>query len=140
MILAGIVLKVNLKKLDTYWRVAEEHVHYYHGRTATGYCYLTQSQLFGADKPITQIYHQWFHDGTEYDENPAPGYLSGGPNKFFNPKAEGERLTPPAKQPPMKAYKDWNTVWPDKSWEITENSTSYQARHVLLTAAFAGNH
>lgn len=135
----GIALKVNPEKLESYWRVAEEHLHYYHGRNATGYCYLTQSQLFGADKPITQIFHHWFHDGTAFDEKPAPGYLSGGPNRFFKANALGKKLVPPEDQPPMKSYKDWNTSWPESSWEVTENSTAYQSKHVLLTAAFAGN-
>ncbi len=135
----GIALKVNPERLEDYKRVAEEHLHYFHGRNATGYCYLTQSQLFGADKPITQIFHFWFHDGTAYDTNPAPGYLSGGPNRYFSLHSELRKIVPPEEQPPMKSYKDWNTSWPENSWEITENSTSYQSRHVLLTAAFAGN-
>ena len=36
----------------------------------------------------------------------APGYLAGGPNQYY-----GGTITPPKGEPPMKAYKDWNTAW-----------------------------
>lgn len=130
----GIVLNVNAAQLANYWTVAEEYLHYYHGRNATAFCYLSQSQLFGADKPVTQFFHSWFADGTVWDTNPAPGFLTGGPNQYYGVNT----IIPPYGQPPMKSYKDWNKVWPDSSWEVTENSTGYQSRHVLLNAAFAG--
>ncbi|HRU40209.1 MAG TPA: glycoside hydrolase family 9 protein, partial [Candidatus Goldiibacteriota bacterium] len=120
-----------------YRAAAEEYVHYFHGRNATAFCYLTQSNTFGADKQINEIYHSWFHHGTAFDTNPAPGFLAGGPNRDFAP-ASGS-IIPPQNQPPMKAYKDWNTSWPENSWEVTENSTGYQSRQVLLLAAFAGS-
>lgn len=129
----GVNLNVNPSKTATYLTTAEEYLHYYFGRNATAYCYLTQSQLFGADKPITQIYHSWFADNTTFDANPAPGYLSGGSNQYYSVSS----IIPPYGQPPMKSYKDWNSVWPDKSWEITEPSTGYQAAFVMLCAAFA---
>lgn len=135
----GIELSVNPANDALYREVAEEYLHYYHGRNATAFCYLTQSQLFGADKSITEIYHGWFHHGTPLDANPAPGFLAGGPNQFFSPDASyGGTIEPPQNQPPMKAYRDWNTSWPQNSWEVTENSTGYQSRHILLNAAFAG--
>lgn len=117
-----------------YRAAAEEYLHYFHGRNATAYCYLSQSQLFGAGKSITQFFHSWFGDGTVWDTNPAPGFLTGGPNQFYSVAS----VSPPYGQPPMKSYLDWNKVWPDSSWEVTENSTGYQSRHVLLNAAFAG--
>ncbi|MCX8094316.1 MAG: glycoside hydrolase family 9 protein, partial [Candidatus Goldbacteria bacterium] len=134
MCLWGAKLNVNSSMTYTYLATAEEYLHYYFGRNATGYCYLTQSQLFGADKSITQIFHCWFSDGTIWDTNPAPGYLSGGPNQYYSVSS----IIPPYGQPPMKSYRDWNSVWPDSSWEITEPSTGYQAAFVMLCAAFAG--
>lgn len=134
----GIQLLVAPDRNEDYRHAAEEHLHYFHGRNATGYCYLTQSQLYGADKPITQLYHGWFHDKTKYDNNPAPGFLSGGPNRYFSPDKSFGKLVPPQEQPPMKSYKDWNTSWPENSWAVTENSTGYQSRYILLLAAFAG--
>ena len=137
--LFGVNLNVNPAMSATYLATAEEYLHYYHGRNATAFCYLTQSQLFGAKKTITEIFHSWFFDGTTYDTNPAPGFLAGGPNQYFAPDASyGGTIEPPQNQPPMKSYRDWNTSWPENSWEVTENSTGYQSRHVLLNAAFAG--
>jgi hypothetical protein len=135
----GAKLQVNPGMTDTYQRLAEEYVHYYHGRNPLGWTYVTQAQLFGAKKPITQIYHGWFHDGTKWDTNPAPGILAGGPNQFYQPDAayRGAPIDPPMNQPPMKAYRDWNTSWPENSWSITENSTGYQSRYSFLLAAFA---
>jgi len=134
MCLYGAYLNVNPSMTSKYLETAEEYLHYYFGRNATAYCYLTQSQIFGADKPITQIFHGWFCDGTIWDTNPAPGYLSGGPNYYYSVNS----IIPPYGQPPMKSYRDWNSVWPDSSWEITEPSTGYQAAFVMLLAAFAG--
>ena len=55
MVLTGAKLKINLSKNQLYERIAEEYVHYFHGRNPMGYTYITQSQLFGADKSITQM-------------------------------------------------------------------------------------
>ena len=30
----------------------------------------------------------------------------------------------------MKSYKDWNTGWPEDSWEITEPAIYYQASYI----------
>ena len=134
----GVKLQTNPSMTDTYLRLAEEYVHYYHGRNPLGWTYITQAQIYGADKPITRIYHGWFHDGTRYEANPAPGYLSGGPNQYYTPDASYSGvIDPPQNQPPMKAYRDWNASWPENSWSVTENSTGYQSRYSFLLAAFA---
>ena len=39
-------------------------------------------------------------------------------------------------QPPQKAYKDWNTSWPENSWEITEPAIYYQGAYVYLLSRF----
>ena len=39
---------------------------------------------------------------------------------------------PPAGQPTQKSYKDWNTGFPQNSWEITEPGIYYQASYVRL--------
>jgi len=134
----AVKLNVNAGMSATYQKLAEEYLHYYHGRNPLSWCYLTQSNLSGADKQITQIYHGWFHQGTAGDLNPAPGILAGGPNQFFAPDASyGGQISPPQNNPPMKSYKDWNTSWPENSWEVTENSTGYQSRYSFIAAAFA---
>ena len=37
-------------------------------------------------------------------------------------------------QPLQKAYKDWNTGWPENSWELTEPAIYTQAAYVQLLA------
>ncbi len=134
----AVKLNVNPSMSATYLKIAEEYLHYYHGRNPLSWCYLTQSNLSGADKQITQIYHGWFHNGTVWDTNPAPGILAGGPNQYFAPDPSyGGQISPPQNNPPMKSYKDWNTSWPENSWEVTENSTGYQCRYSFIAAAFA---
>ncbi|MFP4466671.1 MAG: glycoside hydrolase family 9 protein [Candidatus Goldiibacteriota bacterium] len=138
MALWGALLDVNPSMTDAYMDIAEEYVHYYHGRNPLNLVYYTQADRFGGDKYCTEIYHGWFHDGTVWDTNPAPGFLPGGPNQYFSPDASySGTIEPPQNQPPMKSYKDWNTSWPENSWEVTENSTGYQSRLVQLMAAFA---
>jgi hypothetical protein len=39
-------------------------------------------------------------------------------------------------QPPQKAYKDWNTSWPEDSWEVTEPAIYYQSSYVYLMSRF----
>lgn len=126
-----------------YREVAEEYLHYFHGRNPLSFVYLsnmgTHGANLGADKSPMQIWHGWFGDGSPlYDDaasvyGPAPGYLVGGPNQYFS----ASTVRPPAGEPPMKAFKDWNTGWPENSWEITEPSIGYQAAYSLLLSQFA---
>ena len=39
-------------------------------------------------------------------------------------------------QPQQKSYKDWNTGWPEDSWEITEPAIYYQSSYVYLLSRF----
>jgi len=86
-----------------------------------------------------EVYHSWFghgsqlYDGASSTYGPIPGYLVGGPNQFFSVAS----INPPAGQPPMKAFRDWNTGWPENSWEITEPAIYYQAAYSLLLSPFA---
>jgi hypothetical protein len=77
------------------------------------------------------------YDGANSTFGAAPGYLAGGPNQYFSVR----RISPPFGEPPMKAYKDWNTAWNgrsnDNSWEITEPAIYYQAAYSLLLSQFA---
>lgn len=124
---------------------AESYVHYIHGLNPLGYCFLTNLKGLGAEGSVDEMYHAWFGDGTPYDNaitsplGPAPGYLTGGVNPYWQPDPQysGPPLVPPGNQPPLKSYRDWNTDWPEASWEITEPAIGYQGHYVRLLAAFA---
>jgi hypothetical protein len=123
---------------------AAGYIHYIHGVNPNGYCYLSNSDSFGADNPILQIYHGWFGDGTMYDSTanyvgPPPGYLTCGANAFYNPDAaySGPPISPPQNQPTQKCYKDWNTSWPENSWEVTEVGIYTEASYIKLLSSYA---
>jgi hypothetical protein len=134
---------VNPANNAKYRELAEEYLHYIHGRNPLSQVYLsnmgTKGANLGGDKSVMQMYHSWFGDGSSlYDGasstyGPVPGYVAGGPNQYFSVGS----ITPPYGQPPMKAFKDWNTGWPENSWEITEPAIYYQASYSLLLSAFA---
>ncbi|MBK7937564.1 MAG: glycoside hydrolase family 9 protein [Lewinellaceae bacterium] len=139
---------------------ALEYLHYLHGVNPFGLCYLTNMAGLGAENSAREMYHVWFGDGTPWDNSqtspkgPAPGYLTGGPNKYYNidgccPSNCGSAqnnalcatasLQPPLNQPAMKSYKDWNTSWPQNSWQVTEPAIYYQAAYIRLLSKFVQN-
>lgn len=134
-----------------YRSVAEEYLHYLHGRNPLNFVMLSNMGEKGAAYPEAtsplEIWHNWFADGTPFDGpesefGPVPGLLVGGPNQDFATTDFLLTLTPPAGQPAMKAYRDWNTGWNEKaqesedSWKITEPSISYQAAYLFLLSMF----
>ena len=77
----------------------------------------------------------------------AAGYLPGGPNPSYTwdgccpsgcsgVSCGGSQLSPPAGQPPQKAYLEFNDNWPIDSWSVTEPSDGYQAKYVHLLGHF----
>ena len=143
-----------------YTNAASGYVHYVHGVNPTAYAYLSNMSAYGAENSVTQFFHTWFCDGSAlWDQagvstyGPAPGYLPGGPNPSYNvdgccPAGCGSTandnlcaaslVTPPLGQPAQKSYKDWNTNWPQDSWQVTEPSTGYQGAWVRLLSRFVG--
>jgi hypothetical protein len=145
LLTTAIRLNVNPANNAKYREVAEEYLHYFHGRNPLSQVYLSNTGALGADKSPMQMYHGWFQDGSAlYDGaasayGPAPGYLEGGPNQFFSVSW----VAPPYGQPDQKAYRDWNTGWNNQrqanenSWEVTEPAIYYQAAYTLLLSQFA---
>jgi hypothetical protein len=141
-----------------YRRAASGFIHYIHGVNPTAFCYLSNMGAAGAENSINEFYHSWFYDGSALWDRvgtstygPAPGFLTGGPNRYYNrdgccPSGCGSAaanslcntalITPPLSQPYQKAYKDWNTGWPQNSWEVTENGIYYQAAYIKLLSKF----
>lgn len=127
---------------------AERFIHYMHGVNPMNLTYLTNMSKYGAENSVTEIYHAWFADGnSKWDKagvstyGPAPGFVPGGVNPKYAPNASckcDNKVSPPLGQPILKSYKDWNANWPEDSWEVTENSISYQAAYVRLISKFVG--
>jgi len=132
---------------EKYLRIAEEYIHYIHGRNALGKVFLTNMNEYGAQNSANEMYHLWFGNDTDFDNaqtskyGPPPVYLTGGVNKNYKPASayEGPVLSPPLNQPVQKFYKDWNTSWPENSWEITEPAIYYQAAYIMLLSKFASD-
>ncbi len=129
---------LNPSNESLYTEVAEQHLHWLHGVNPLSIVMLSNMYDFGADSSVNEFYHFWFSDGSEFDnaktspKGPAPGYLTGGPNASYTES----RINPPYNQPPQKSYKDWNGSWngtfTEASWEITENSITYQGPYILF--------
>jgi endoglucanase len=124
---------INSAQASQYRAVAEQHLHWLHGANPLGLVMLSNMGAYGAESSVNEIYHTWFGDGTPWDnaqtspKGPPPGYVPGGPNKTYSGSVAGI-----SDQPPQKAYRDWNTGWPENSWEITEPAIYYQAAYVML--------
>ncbi len=129
--------KIGLDSINQRKRAAET-LHYFHGVNPNGLVYLSNMYDAGGDKCINEIYHTWFADGSIYDHattstnGPAPGYLVGGPNEYVS----NTGLTPPYGQPKQKSYLDFNTSWPQNSWEVSEPAIYYQAVYLRLLSKY----
>jgi hypothetical protein len=136
------VYGIDAANAATYRMAGAGFLHYIHGVNPLGMTYLTNMYEFGAEKSANEMYHGWFGDGTAWDnaktspKGPPPGYLTGGANGTYSPDSAytGPVISPPQGQPTQKAYKDWNTSWPENSWQITEPAIYYQAAYVNLLA------
>ncbi len=139
-------------------QAAETFIHYLHGVNPLNFVYLSNMYGYGGDSGVNEFYHTWFANGNALWDRvgtstygPPPGFLAGGPNPSYNwdsccPAGCGgagnnsictsESLTPPKDQPAQKSYKDFNTTWPLNSWEVTENSNSYQLNYIRLLSKF----
>jgi len=130
-----ITFNLNPTNHAQYREVAEQYLHWMHGVNPMGMVMLSNMYNYGAEKCANEIYHTWFTHNSIWDNSltspngPAPGYVPGGPNKSYTGSVSG--IT---NQPPQKAYKDWNTGFPENSWEITEPSIYCQASYVMLLA------
>ena len=128
---------------SVYRNAALGYVNFLHGVNPISRVMLTNMYDYGAEKSANEMYHSWFADGTPYDNaitstyGPAPGYQPGGfnPNYHPDPSYNGD-IVPPELQPSLKSYKDWNTSWPENSWEVTETSISNQGSYVKLLSKF----
>ena len=144
---------VNVTRDEESMRAAERYIHYVHGLNPLNFCYLSNMFQHGADHGVTQFYHAWFDDGTDWDIagvskfGPAPGFLVGGANPTYDwdgccpSGCSGNACDATLRdmiraQPAQKAYHDFNTSWPMNSWSLSENSGGYQMAYIRLLSKF----
>jgi hypothetical protein len=139
-----VVYGLSPANVTDYQNAAESYVHYLHGVNPLNKAMLTNMGDYGAENSCDEMYHAWFGDGTDYDNaqtslyGPPPGYVTGGVNPNFQPDAAcGCVISPPEGQPIQKSYNDWNTSWPENSWELTEPAIYSQAAYIKLVSKFA---
>jgi endoglucanase len=127
-----------------YQAAAAGFINYLHGVNPLTMPFLTNVYSLGATTSANEMYHTWFGAGTIWSDaltspnGPAPGYLTGGANPSFAPDGAytGPPIVPPQNQPTQKSYKDWNTSYPEDSWQVTEPGIYYQAAYVCLLSNF----
>ena len=138
-----LVYDIDEAKAAQYKGRALDTLHYFHGVNPFGIVYLSNMYEQGATYAANEIFHQWYAHGTRFSNarlsecGPAPGYFVGGPNANAQSDGVPQDIQPPVNQPPQKAYRDWNTPWPDASYTVTEPSIVYQSNYVKALAAFA---
>lgn len=143
-------------KLD-YLNAGAGYLHYIHGVNPLNKVYLSNMSGQGAENSVTEFYHNWYADGSDWDRvggskyGPASGFLVGGPNSGYERDVccksvcggYGAKMckiptkSPPTGQPPAKSYVDFNEGWPINSWSVTENSNSYQITYIRLLSKYA---
>ena len=127
---------INSGQQAAFNKYINENLHYFHGVNPQGLVYMSNMSQYGAERSCDEIYHTWFADGSDWDNantslyGPAPGFVPGGPNHSFSVPS----LSPPSGQPDQKSYLDFNTNFPQNSWEITEPAIYYQAAYIRLLA------
>lgn len=135
---------INTTNETHYRNAAMAYLNYLHGVNPLGLVFLSNMENYGAENSVTEFYHSWFTNGSAlWDKvgvstyGPPPGFLTGGVNPYFAPDASyGGTISPPQNQPILKSYKDWNTSYPENSWEITENAIGYQSAYIKLLSKF----
>lgn len=128
-----VTFNLNMANHGLYRELAEQYLHYMHGVNPLTLVMLSNMNTFGSENSGNEIYHTWFTNGTVWDNvltspnGPAPGYVTGGPNKSYAGNQPNI-----SNQPPQKAYREWNNGWPENSWELTEPSIYNQASYIML--------
>jgi endoglucanase len=136
LLLMPVRLGISPGKHAGYRRAAAGYLHFIHGRNALNLNYLSNANSLGADRSVMRPYHTWFNANVLS----PPGYLVGGPNKFYDKKFN----SPPFGQPPAKSYLDFQRTWnaehqtTEDSWAITEPAIYYQGAYTLLLSEFVG--
>lgn len=117
------------------------YLNYLHGLNPMSMTYLSNMSQYGAENSVDEFYHMWFADGSDWDNvnssyGPPPGFIVGGANENYNQTGvymdDGFSLI--SEQPAAKSYRSWNGD--ELSYEITENSITYQSAYIRLLSKF----
>ena len=139
------VYGLDAANVTNYNNAAAGYIHYMHGINPIAIAYLSNMSSYGAENSVNEFYHGWFTDGSALWDRvgvstygPAPGFIPGGANPNYQPDGDyvGPVISPPQNQPIQKSFKDWNTSYPQNSWEITENAIYTQASYIRLLAQY----
>jgi endoglucanase len=126
-----------------YTNAAAGYLHYILGVNPNGLAYITNMYAYGCTRCANEMYHAWMGDGTVWDNaltspnGPAPGFVTGGANGGYT--GTGVPTPPAGGQPLLKTYGDFNTGFPQNSWEFTEPAIYVQAAFLHLLAHFVAN-
>lgn len=150
------VYGLNATNAANYQRASTGFLHYLHGVNPNNLCYLTNMSAWNVENSVHEIYHGWFTDGSALWDRvgtstygPAPGFIPGGPTYQYaldaccsgscssNSLCNTAAVTPPLGQPILKAYKEFNTGWPQNSWVVSETAIYTQAAYMRLLSKFA---
>jgi hypothetical protein len=113
-------------------------LHSFHGVNPLTAVYLTNMKSYGAELSMMSMYHERFNANSPFANNPAPGYVVGGANSRYTGKAADGQPSVEwlRQQPPAKSYGDFNKIWPEATWELSEPAIYYQAAYIRLLSAF----
>ncbi len=154
MMLSALQYQTSTDNQADYYNGGAGYLHYMHGVNPLGISYLSNMSEQGADHSVSEMYHLWFLNGSQWDstvntDGPAPGYLVGGANAhygsdggsyadnvYINQHIQTSHLL--KNQPAQKSFWSWNTG-AEQAWEVTENSITYQATYIRLLSKFLVN-
>ena len=142
-----------------YRNAGSHYLHYLHGVNPLGLVYLSNMERYGAENtPSPKFIIIGLPMAAKIMTAPSPqpmaprrDFLWAAPNPGYERDAccktkcggygakicKRPILSPPAGQPPMKSYAEFNDGWPINSWAVTENSNSYQTDYIRLLSKYA---
>ncbi len=146
---------LNMVYLTNMAAVGGEHSswQFYHAWFGDSRNSYSTTNFIGKPNSVNEPDYPYFKGSDNYGINdnrisasgPAPGFVTGGPNKNYSasssPPTPGSHSHNPSPGYADRYYRDWNwnpeTNWQNfQSWEITENSIGYQGPYVALGAYF----
>jgi endoglucanase len=112
---------------------AVNQLHYFHGVNPLNMVYISNVKSLGAENCAMHLWGDWYNFHTPWAGNPPPGFVTGGPNRYYD---GNNSLLRNKGQPDQKMYLDFNMGPPENSWSVTEPAIYYQASYIRLLSRF----